>query len=200
MDKTQTNLLHEVRDGRNADAWDSFYRIYSTLIRNFARRMGLNDADVEDVVQDVLIAVHQALKDNVYDRSRGAFHTWLYGITRRQSLAKLRERHRRTRAQGVAEETGADLLDQIEDTDTENESIALWKQEWRYALLDEALRHVQMQSGEKEYQAFILHAMQKRNAEDVASELGIATASVYVYKRRILTAVREWINHYEPED
>ena len=200
LDRTQTNLLQAVRDGQDANAWETFYRIYSTLVRNFARRMGLSDADTEDVVQDVLIAVHKSLRDNVYDRSQGAFHAWLYGITRRQALAKLRERNRRTRAQGVAEETGADLLDQIEDSNTEDEALALWRQEWRYALLDEALRHVQTVTGEKEFQAFMMHAMQKQSADDVAAALGIAVASVYVYKRRVLTAVRQWIQQFEAEE
>lgn len=199
IDQTQTHLLEAVRRGDDPSAWERFYRIYSLLVRNFASRMGLPDADADDVAQEVILAAHHSLKSGRYDRDKGSFRNWLYGITRRQALAKLRERHRKTRAAGSAGETGVDLLDQLEDRGAEDRTFALWQQEWRYALLDEAMRHVRTQAGDKAYRAFVLHAMEHRDADEVGRQLGIAPASVYVYKGRILAAIREWIGRFEEQ-
>lgn len=63
----------------------------STLLKNFfARRLGRDDGDVEDLVQDCLIAVH--VKRETFDRS-GPFTPWAYAIAR----YKLIDHYRRKR-------------------------------------------------------------------------------------------------------
>lgn len=198
METTQTNLLSAVRDAQDSKAWGSFYRIYSTMVSHFARRMGLPEADADDVSQEVLMIVHDSLLHGRYNARRGRFRSWLYGVARRQSLARLRDRRRRTRAQWVAD-TGVDLLDQLEDR-SDDPSLILWQQEWRYAVLAEALRHVQGQIGETVFMAFQHYAIERQPVEQVARRLGIATSSVYVYKGRVLSAVRDWIDQFEHDD
>ena len=198
MHTTQTNLLSAVRDSRNREAWGCFYRIYAPMLRHFARRLGLSDADTEDVTQEVLMAAHRSLQERVYDPSKGRFRAWLYGIARRQSLAALRARRRRTRAQLIPnDEDGVDLLTQLQDTHREDTVQELWRQEWRYALLDEALRHVRSEVGEKPFAAFTHYAIERHPAQDVAEQLGIAQSSVYVYKGRVLDALRRWVEQFE---
>jgi len=194
---TQTNLLSAVRDSQNQEAWGCFYRIYAPMLRHFARRLGLSDADTEDITQEVLMAAHRSLQDNVYDPSKGRFRAWLYGIARRQSLAALRARRRRTRAQHLPHEDDVDLLSQLEDRRNEDAVQQIWRQEWRYTLLDEALRHVRSDVGEKPFAAFTRYAIERLPAQDVADQLGIARSSVYVYKGRVLDAVRRWVEQFE---
>jgi len=195
---TQTNLLSAVRDSHNREAWGRFYRIYAPMLRHFARRLGLSDADTEDVTQEVLMAAHRSLTESIYDPGKGRFRAWLYGIARRQSLAALRARSRRTRAQHVlADEDGVDLLMQLQDTHGEEAAQEIWRQEWRYALLDEALRHIRGEVGENAFAAFMQFAIERRPAQEVAERLGSAPASVYVYKGRVLDAVRKWVEQCE---
>jgi len=194
---TQTNLLSAVRDSRNQEAWGHFYRIYAPMLRHFARRMGLSGADTEDVTQEVLMAAHRSLQENVYDPSKGQFRAWLYGIARRQSLAALRARRRRTRMQHLPDDDGVDLLTQLQDQHSEEAVQEIWRQEWRYALLDEALRHIRSEVGEKPFAAFTRYAIERLPAPDVADQLGIARSSVYVYKGRVLDAVRRWVEQFE---
>src|SRR5262245_22674156 len=63
---------------------------YAPRVYNLARRMLGNDADAEDVTQDVLLQVVRKL-----DTFRGdsSFGTWLYRVTVRAALA-----HRKKRA------------------------------------------------------------------------------------------------------
>jgi RNA polymerase sigma-70 factor (ECF subfamily) len=70
---------------------EQVFRDYAPRVYNLARRMLGNDADAEDVTQDVLLQVVRKL-----DTFRGAsaFPTWLHRVTVNAALA-----HRRKRAQ-----------------------------------------------------------------------------------------------------
>jgi len=198
MEHTQTNLLWALRDGHDVQAWGNFYRLYAPMVRNFAKRLGLNDADADDATQEVLLLAHDALGRGVYDPQKGRFRGWLYGIARKRALMAHRARHRPSRAQAVPFDTGVDLLSGIEDKRPEAER-KIWDQEWRYALLDEALRQLQPELGQKVFQSFVLYAIQQKPVDQVAAELGISTSSVYVYKSRVLDAIRSWIAQFEDD-
>jgi RNA polymerase sigma-70 factor (ECF subfamily) len=191
MDTTQTQLLWAVRDARDRDAWVNFYGIYAPMVKGFVRRAGLPDAECEDVTQEIMLAAQDALERGVYQPDKGRFRAWLFGVARRQAVMAHRARHRRTRAQSAAE-SGVDPLAQLEDRGEEAERL-IWDQEWRYALLARALDHVRVEVGEKPYQAFVQFAVHHRPVDDVAEELGLAVSSVYVYKSRVLEAVRAWV-------
>jgi RNA polymerase sigma-70 factor, ECF subfamily len=57
----------------------------------FARRIGATTAEVEDLVQETLLAVH--LKRDSYDRSL-PFTPWAYALARYKLIDHLRRRHR----------------------------------------------------------------------------------------------------------
>jgi DNA-directed RNA polymerase specialized sigma24 family protein len=75
----------------------------------------------------------------------------------------------------------------------------IWQQEWRYALLDEALRQIRTEVGEKEYQAFVLYAVDRQPVQKVAEQLGLTASSVYVYKGRVLAAIQKWVERFEED-
>src|SRR6266568_8536741 len=83
------------------------FRDYAPRVYNLARRMLGNDADAEDVTQDVLLQVVRRLDTF---RGESAFPTWLHRVTVNAALA-----HRRKHA--LREDTHVanpleDLLDQ----------------------------------------------------------------------------------------
>src|SRR5207247_2936937 len=69
---------------------EEVFRDHAPRIYNLARRMLGNDADAEDVTQDVLLQVVRKLDTF---RGESAFPTWLHRITVNAALA-----HRRKRA------------------------------------------------------------------------------------------------------
>ena len=195
---TSASLLEGLRDRRNAAAWQRSNDRYRPLVLAFARKLGLDDSDAQDAAQETMMAFVTNYQRGGYDPAKGRFRKWLYGVSRRQALSRLRDRHRRTRAQWVPGENGHQLVDQLEDRSDENASD-LWQQEWRYALLDEALNHVQGQVGEKAYEAFTRYAVQRQPVDEVANTLDIAPSSVYVYKHRVLAAIRSWVEQFEDD-
>jgi RNA polymerase sigma-70 factor (ECF subfamily) len=58
----------------------------------FARRLGAGDADVEDLVQETLLAVH--LKRDSYDRAQ-PFTSWAYAVARYKMIDHLRRARRK---------------------------------------------------------------------------------------------------------
>jgi RNA polymerase sigma factor (sigma-70 family) len=199
VEQTQTKLLWAVRDARDDQAWVDFYRIYAPMVRSFCKRLGLTDADADDGSQEILMLAHDHLRRGVYDPQKGRFRAWLYGIARKRALMARRARRRPTRAQAIPYDDGVDLLSGLEDKHEETER-EIWEQEWRYALLEEALHHVQPSLGEKVFQAFVLYAIEQWPVEKVAGHLDLSPSSVYVYKSRVLEAVRDWIAQFEDDD
>ena len=68
------------------------FRDYAPRVYNLARRMLGNDADAEDVTQDVLLQVVRKLDTF---RGEAAFPTWLHRVTVNAALANRRKRARR---------------------------------------------------------------------------------------------------------
>src|SRR5436853_2786211 len=80
---------------------------YAPRVYNLARRMLGNDADAEDVTQDVLLQVVRKLDTF---RGESAFPTWLHRVTVNAALA-----HRRKRASRQAHQSGQGLDAVLED-------------------------------------------------------------------------------------
>src|ERR1700740_1366787 len=68
------------------------FRDFAPRIYHLARRMLGNDADAEDVTQDVLLQVVRKLGTF---RGESEFSTWLYRVTVHQALAYRDKRNRR---------------------------------------------------------------------------------------------------------
>src|SRR5438093_12213443 len=68
---------------------DRVFRDYAPRVYNLARRMLGNDADAEDVTQDVLLQVVRKLDTF---RGEAAFPTWLHRVTVNVALAQRRQK------------------------------------------------------------------------------------------------------------
>jgi RNA polymerase sigma-70 factor (ECF subfamily) len=86
------------------------------VLRALARRNRVRPADVEDVVQDVLLALHRVR--HTYDPDR-PFLPWLAAIARRRAIDMLRREGRR----GAAEADDPALLD-LQSVPPEAEALA----------------------------------------------------------------------------
>lgn len=83
MTKTPASLLERLRSSFDADAWTRFVALYTPLIYSWGRRVGLQDQDAVDLVQDVFATLIQVLPTFTYDQNK-SFRRWLR--TRSKSL------------------------------------------------------------------------------------------------------------------
>jgi RNA polymerase sigma factor (sigma-70 family) len=90
---TRRTLLLRIREPDDGGAWTEFVSLYEPLLRKYVLLRGVPLQDVQDVVQEVLKTVTQAIRKFEYDAERGTFRDWLF-IVCRSHVGKYRRRHR----------------------------------------------------------------------------------------------------------
>src|SRR5438093_3913708 len=116
MLSTPASLLERLRKPNEAAAWDRFVELYSPLLFHWAKRLGLQDSDAADLVQDVFLLLVRKLPQFEYDGQK-CFRAWLKTVF----TNKWRERRRlRQPATGdvspdeIAEPSPNDVLEEQE--------------------------------------------------------------------------------------
>src|SRR5262249_49557829 len=78
---THISLLGRLQhDPGNQAAWNELVARYGPRVHNWCRRWGLQEADAQDVTQDVLLKLARAMRSFNYDPSR-SFRAWLKTLT-----------------------------------------------------------------------------------------------------------------------
>jgi len=186
---TRVSLLVRLRDLGDADAWRQFVDLYAPLVYHYAHRRGLQDADAADLTQDVLKAVAAGMEHFRYDPGRGTFRGWLFTLVRHQLHHWGASRRYRSSGSG---ETGIQaLLDELPAPPPEEESQ--WEEEFQRRLLNQSVELAREKFQETTWQAFWRTARLGQRSQDVARELGLSVAAVYMAKSRVLTEIRKQI-------
>jgi RNA polymerase sigma-70 factor (ECF subfamily) len=178
MDRTSASLLERLRDAE-PEAWTRFVELYTPLLFSWTRKLGLQEADAADLVQDVLILLFRKLPEFTYDK-RQSFRGWLRAIT----LNKWRERRRRS----VVPLEDVVTLDDLPGRD---DMAALEEDEYRRRLIARALALLRPEFSEVTWKAFEQFVLVDRPGEDVAVELGVRVGTVYAAKSRVLSRLRQ---------
>lgn len=134
----------------------------SPRLRNFIRRRVADEADVEDVLQDVFSELFEAYRLLQPIEQVGA---WLYRVARNRITDRYRRRGTEARVE-LPDDDAEHLLDLLPSADAGPEAAYL-----RAALLeelDEALEELP----EEQQQVFIAHEFEGRSFKELAAETG----------------------------
>lgn len=186
---TRTTLIRRLKDWQDDVSWRDFYKTYRNLIQGVALRSGLTDTEIQDVVQETMIAVARHMPDFTYDRSHGSFKAWLLNMTRWRIADELRKR---SAASAVLCEDISDpaILEQVA-VQTDADWNALWNDEWERALLDSAVENVKRQLDPQKYQIFDFHMNKQWPPDKIAKMFGVTVEQVYLIKHRVAEAIRQ---------
>ena len=99
--ETRASLILRLQDAADVVAWDEFAEIYAPVVYRSARRQGLQAADADNVVQEVLAAVAQSVTQWLQRDDRGPFRKWLFRIARNTAIDFLTRRKHRAWAEGT---------------------------------------------------------------------------------------------------
>jgi RNA polymerase sigma factor (sigma-70 family) len=181
---TQPSLLLRIRQPADGDAWRQFVELYAPLVYGFLRKQGLQDADAADVAQDVLRTVAQQIGQLDYDRSRGSFRGWLFSIVNSR-LMDFRRRNQRERA------LVAQVADAAQQDAEETASSGEWDLDYERQVFHAAAERVRGDFGDSAWRAFWQAAVEGRPAKEIAAQLGMSPAAVYLAKARVMNRIRE---------
>jgi RNA polymerase sigma-70 factor (ECF subfamily) len=179
MHETPASLLERLRQPEGQAAWERFVFLYTPLLCQWARRLGLQGLDVDDLVQDVFTILVQKLPVFRYD-PRKRFRGWLWTIT----LNQVRDRQRRPAA---VQSAGALALEELPDRGDVEEAA---EGEYREYLVRQALELLRPEFQPSTWTAFWECAMNGRPAAAVAAELSLNVGAVYAAKSRVLRRLR----------
>lgn len=192
---TRPTLLLRMRDAADQQAWSEFVEIYGPLIRHFARRRGLQDADAADLSQDVLHTVASHIGRMDYDPHRGRFRGWLFTITRNKLSDYLSRRQRQQQATGDTD--FGQLLQQIPDEQSDEQ---VWNEHHQWHLFLWAANQVRDEFRDKTWQAFWSAAIDDQPAATIAQDLSMSVGAVHIAKSRVLARIRQMIGAIEESD
>jgi RNA polymerase sigma-70 factor (ECF subfamily) len=189
---TRPSLLVRIRDTADREAWRQFVQMYGPVIYGYGRKRGLQDADAADLTQEVLRAVAATVGRLDYDRHRGSFRGWLFTLAHHKLHDLLARRRRNGR---IGED--ASQQTRLEDVPAREDEWALWDQEYERRLFARAAAEIRGSFHDTTWQAFWQTAVEGRIGKEVAAELGISVAAVYLAKSRIMARLRERIQELE---
>ncbi|MEW6744263.1 MAG: RNA polymerase sigma factor [Planctomycetota bacterium] len=194
--RTTSTMLAGLLDVQNETAWREFDERYRPVLHAVARRMGLVEADAEDVAQEAMLQFVRDYRRGRYDRRKGRLRSWIQGILRNRILDLMR------RQQRMAGTRGESVLRTLAEEPRLEEA---WEAECRRKILDDALALLAAQTDLKPstIEAFRLYALEDIDAREVASRLGIPLATVYLSKHRCARKLQEIVSEltvaYEEE-
>ncbi|HYV38503.1 MAG TPA: sigma-70 family RNA polymerase sigma factor [Gemmataceae bacterium] len=183
--KTSLTLLDQVRK-RDKDAWDRLVSLYAPLVYHWCKVAGLQTADVEEVCQEVFLAVARKIVGFHHDQPGDSFRGWLRTITKN----KINDRSFPPGGQGTGGSAAHQRLQEMPATAAAEEVNPDAQAVEKNILYRRAVEMIEMSFEPNTRRAFwLLIAGQKAN--DVAAELQMSAGAVYVAKSKVLKRLRE---------
>ena len=190
--ETRDSLIVQVQDPLNRDAWDQFALIYRPVIYRLARRKGMQDADAQDLTQQVLCSVSSSIGRWEKLDPPVKFRHWLRRVVRNAILNALSRRPHDGAAGGSV---ALELLKEHANVDFDASSQI--ENEYRRELYLQAARLVRGDVNPETWQAFELTVVEDLSVEEVARKLNKTLGSVYAARSRIMRRLREAVQALE---
>src|SRR5436309_808072 len=169
-----TLLLQLRREPFDQAGWDEFVERYGRHIYRWCRQWNLQDADAEDVTQDILMKLTQKLRGFAYDPSR-SFRGWLKTVAHHAWRDFADSRRHAQRAAGSSQ------VQELMLTLEAREDLARKLEEaFDLELLEAAEVRVRLRVAPHTWEAFRLMAVEGLPVAEVAARVRLQVAMVYV--------------------
>ncbi len=187
--ETQPSLLVRLRNAGDEAVWSEFVNLYGPLVYSYFRRQGLQDADVADLTQDVLRQISSAVKTFEYDPRQGTFRGWLFTVVRN----RLRTFWQREagRGQGVGGSVAFEKIYAVADDSPD--AAAEWEAAFERQLFAYAAEIIRGDFSEATWQAFWRTAVEGQPGREVAQQLELTPAAVYLARSRVTQRLKEQV-------
>jgi RNA polymerase sigma-70 factor (ECF subfamily) len=184
-------LLRLGQDPQNQAAWRDFVKRYGRQLYHWCRRWHLQEADAEDVTQNVLVILAERLRTFRYDPA-GSFRAWLKTVAHHAWGRYITGLQRPGQGSGDSA-VGAALASLAARDDL----AARLEDEFDRELLELAMLRVAQRVEPQTWKAFHLLAIDGLPGAEAAARLGVQVGMVYVAKGRVQKILQEEIAQLE---
>jgi RNA polymerase sigma-70 factor (ECF subfamily) len=191
--RTSASLLARLRAAPcDQTAWGEFVDRYGRKIYGWCRHWGLQEADAEDVTQDVLVRLAGKMRDFAYDPSR-SFRGWLKTLAR-HAVSDFCD------ARGRAAAGGSQAVELLHAVEAREDLVKRLEDEFDREVYEEAVARVRARVSPKTWRAFEMAAQEGRPGAEVAAELGMNVAAVFVARGRVQKMLQEAVRALDAPD
>jgi RNA polymerase sigma-70 factor (ECF subfamily) len=190
--ETRESLIVQVKDPSNRDAWSQFVDIYRPVIHRIAITRGLQDADAQDLTQQVLMAVAASIGrwEKMGESTR--FRHWLRRVTRNAIINAV---SRRPRDQATGTSSIQDLLEACPERQCETDSLI--DLEYRRELYLRAASFVRTDVDAETWRAFEMTVLEGVSNAAAAQELEKSIGTIYAARSRVMKRLRAAVTEIE---
>jgi RNA polymerase sigma-70 factor (ECF subfamily) len=189
---TRITLLGRLRrDPTNASAWAEFVDLYGPKVMGWCQKWRLQEADAQDVTQNVLLKLAQKLRDFTYDPSK-SFRAWLKTVAQNACSDFLQSKHRPGIGSGDSQ-----VHTILVNAEARDDLVKHLEEEFDREILEEAMLHVRLRVAPQTWQAFWLTAWEGLSGAEAARRIPMQVAQVYVAKRRVQKMLQEEVAQLE---
>jgi RNA polymerase sigma factor (sigma-70 family) len=168
-----SELMRRAQDG-DRNAYDALLREVARMVRGFARKR-LREQEVEDVVQETLLSIHD--RRHTFDPAR-PFGPWMYAIARHRVVDAVRKREQRA---------AREILGDLELAEFSAHADASMPSGWltlAFAQLSEAQREV-----------IQLLKVEGYTVSEISDRTGRSESLVKITAHRGYNVLRRWMAH-----
>ena len=188
--QTRSSLIAQVQSPEDREAWDQFVLIYRPVIYHMARRRGMQDADAQDLSQDVLIRISKSIKGWV-PQECVRFRHWLRKVASNAIVTALTK----LKPLGIVNGSAAEQI-LAEAPEASAVTSELQDECFREQYLC-AAAIVRVDVSPATWAAFEQTVIQGQSCEEAAESLGKSLGTIYAARSRILKRLQIEVQRLE---
>jgi RNA polymerase sigma-70 factor (ECF subfamily) len=189
--ETRDSLLLRIGDLHDREAWVEFVSIYRPLIYRVGRRHGLQDADAQNLTQEVLQKVQRQAKRWESGQARGSFRRWLATVARNAAIDAIR------RVLPDAARGGDSIHETLRNVPARDDgSAAEFRLELERQAFRWAARRIRSEFTQPTWIAFWETMVEGRLCAEVAGQLGRSVGAIYTARSRVMQRLKEELAHF----
>ena len=184
--RTSITLLERLgRKETDQQAWAEFVRRYGQQIYHWCGRWKHQEADAEDVTQNVLFRLHTRLRTFRYDPEQ-SFRAYLKSLTHYAWCDLVQGKRRPGAGSGDSA-----VLDRLQTVEARDDLMRRLDEEFDQELLAEAMERVRRRVEPHTWEAFRLTALEGLSGADAAERLSIKVVTVFKAKSKVQKMLQE---------
>ena len=194
MPDTRDSLIMQVQNPANREAWEQFTAIYRPIVYRLARTRGLQDADADDLAQQVLLAVARAIPDWQRNNSQARFRHWLRRIAKNAILNALT---RGSKELAIGGSGFTNLIHGVSKPDNIELQLEL---EYRRQVYRQAAEIVRDAVQEQTWRVFMMTIIEGQSTESVARQMSITIGNVHAIRSRVMRRLQIAVKDIQEAD